>query len=167
MTEKTEPQTSRNEGPFYEDFEVGKTISHELGRTITDNDNIWFSLLTCNSNQIHFNKDYAEKFFSKPPFEGRLVVNSALIFSIVLGLSVKDTSKNGIMLGMTDWEVVHPTFAGDTVYAESEVVAKRESGSHSTMGLVTVITRGFNQNNKTIMKFKRTFMVRKFGKEWS
>lgn len=155
------------EGPFYEDFESGRKISHEGGRTITDNDNIWFSLLTCNTNQIHVNKDYAEKFFSKPPFDGRLVVNSALVFSIVLGLSVKDTSKNAVMLGMTDWEVVHPTFAGDTIYAESEIVSKRESKSHPAMGIVTVNTRGFNQNDITIMRFKRTFMVRKSGKEWS
>ena len=167
LIEKNKIQSFGNEGPFYENFEVGQKISHECGRTITDNDNIWFSLLTCNSNQIHFNKDYTEKFFSKSPFNGRLVVNSALIFSVVLGLSAKDTSKNGIMLGMTDWEVIHPSFAGDTIYAESEVVAKRESESHPTMGLVTVNTRGFNQTNTTIMRFKRTFMIRKSGKEWS
>lgn len=159
--------SSKPSGPYYEDFVVGQKMSHEGGRTITDTDNIWFSLLTCNENQIHFNKDYTEKFYSGPPFSGRLVVNSLLVFSIVLGLSAKDTSKNGIMLGMTEWQVSHPTFSGDTIYSESEVLDKRESASHPTMGLVTVSTRGFNQTNKTILTFKRTFMVRKSGKNWT
>jgi itaconyl-CoA hydratase len=154
-------------GPFYEDFEVGRKLAHEGGRTITDSDNIWFSLLTCNANEIHFNKDYAEKYFSRPPFNGRLVVNSALVFAIVLGLSAKDTSRNGIMLGMSEWRVSNPTFAGDTIYSESEVVDKRESKSHPTMGLVTITTRGFNQTGETVLTYSRTFMVRKAGREWT
>ncbi|MHB8566393.1 MAG: MaoC family dehydratase [Nitrososphaerales archaeon] len=158
--------TSHESGPYFEDFVIGEKIAHEDGRTITDTDNIWFSLLTCNSNQVHFNKDYAEKNFANQPFNGRLLVNSALVFSIVLGLSAKDTSKNGFMLGMTDWQVKNPTFAGDTIYAESEIVSKRESESHKTMGLVSVSTRGFNQRNVTVLTFKRTFMVPKSGKTW-
>jgi len=75
----------QNKGPFFEDFKVGQTIKHPRGRTITDVDNIWFTLLTCNTNQIHFNKMYTKAYFSKPPFNGRLVVNSILVFAVVLG----------------------------------------------------------------------------------
>ena len=145
---------------------MGQILRHPSGRTITDTDNIWFTLLTCNTNQIHFNKEYAAKNFANPPFNGRLVVNSLLTFSLVLGLSVDDTSKNGIMLGMTDWKAVNPVFAGDTIYSESEVVDKRESKRHPNMGLVTIKTRGFKQDGAPVIEFKRTFMVRKSQKEW-
>jgi itaconyl-CoA hydratase len=154
------------EGPFYEDFEVGRVLHHSDGRTITDTDNIWFSLLTCNSNQIHYNAEYVKANFSDPPFSGRLVVNSLFVLSLVFGLSVRDTSKNGIMLGMTNWKVSHPTFAGDTVRANSEVLAKRESKSHPSMGIVTVKTTGLNQDSSPIMEFERTFMVRKKNETW-
>jgi len=154
-------------GPYFEDFVVGQKISHPQGRTITDADNIWFTLLTNNTNQIHFNKDYAEKFFSRPPFDGKLVVNFTFVFAVVLGVSVSETSKNGIMLGLDNLTVTNPTFAGDTLYAETEVIAKRESKSHDTMGLVTVLTRGLNQNHKKVLEFERTFMILKRGKTWS
>jgi len=154
------------EGPFYEDFKVGDVLNHSVGRTITDTDNIWFTLITCNTNQIHFNKEFTEKNFSNPPFDGRLVVNSLLVLSIVLGLSVSDTSRNGIMLGMTDWKVTRPTFAGDTIHAKSEVTAKRESNSHPSMGIVTVRTTGFKQNDTPVMEFERSFMVMKSDQKW-
>lgn len=155
-----------NEGPFYEDFAVGQVLNHSDGRTITDADNIWFTLLTCNSNQIHYNQEYVKENFSDPPFNGRLVVNSLFVLSTLFGLSVRDTSRNGIMLGMMNWKVSHPTFAGDTVRAKTEVLAKRESKSHSSMGIVTVKTIGFNQDDAPIMEFERTFMVRKRSQEW-
>lgn len=155
-----------NNGPYFEDFAAGQKIQHRDGRTITDTDNIWFSLLTCNANEVHFNIDYTKKYFANPPFNGRLLVNSALVFAIVLGLSAKDTSKNGMMLGMTDWKVENPTFAGDTIYAETEVVSKRESNSHKTMGIVTIYSRGYNQDKVTVLSFRRTFMVRKSGEAW-
>ncbi len=157
---------STEEGPYYEDFSVGKMLQHYGGRTITDTDNIWFSLLTCNSNQIHTNQEYVKQNFSDPPFGGRLVVNSLLILSIVLGLSTQDTSKNGIMLGMADWKVVQPTFAGDTITSRSEVMAARESKSHPSMGIVTVKTRGYKQNESLVMEFERSFMVRKSHQKW-
>lgn len=158
--------TSNEQGPFYEDFRVGALLRHTGGRTIMDADNIWFTLLTCNTNQIHYNKEYAEKYFSNPPFEGRLLVNSMFLLSTILGLSVNDTSKNGIMLGMKEWKVMEPTFAGDTITAESEVIAKRDSKSHPSMGIVTVRTRGFKQGTIQIMEFERSFMVRKSKHEW-
>ncbi len=154
------------EGPYYEDFQVGKTLNHSGGRTMTDTDNIWFTLLTCNTNQIHYNQEYVKENFSAPPFNGRLVVNSLFVLSIVFGLSVQDTSKNGIMLGMTDWKVVQPAFAGDTITSRSEVIATRESKSHPSMGIVTVRTRGFKQDKSLVMEFERSFMVRKSSQTW-
>jgi itaconyl-CoA hydratase len=156
----------KNDGPFYEDFKVGEVLNHYGGRTITDADNIWFSLLTCNTNQIHINQQYVSENFSDPPFGGRLVVNSLFILSVVLGLSVADTSKNGIMLGMTNWKVLHPMFSGDTIHSRSEVIEKRESKSHPSMGIVSVKTSGYNQEDALIMEFERAFMVRKRDQKW-
>ncbi|MDG6907759.1 MAG: MaoC family dehydratase [Nitrososphaerota archaeon] len=156
----------KEDGPFYEDFTEGAKLQHCGGRTTTDADNIWFSLLTCNTNPIHINKEYAEANFSEPPFDGRLVVNSFLVLSTVIGLSVNETSKNGIMLGMSNLTVTNPTFAGDTISAESEVIGKRESNSHPSMGLVTVRTKGFKQGSVEVMKFERTFMVRRRHAKW-
>jgi itaconyl-CoA hydratase len=155
-----------SQGPFYEDFEVGQRIEHENGRTITETDNIWFTLLTCNTNQIHYNQEYTKKHYSEPPFNGRLVVNSFLVLSIVIGLSVTDTSKNGVMLGMTDCKVLNPTFCGDTISAATEIVDKRMSESHQNMGIITVLTKGYNQEKEPVIEFTRTFMVRKIGKDW-
>ncbi len=154
------------EGPFFEDLKVGQKIFHSDGRTITDTDNIWFSLLTCNNNPIHVNQAYAEKNFANPPFNGRLVVNSLLVLSVVLGLSVKDTSRNGIMLEIQSCKILKPTFAGDTLYSKSEVVEKRESKSHPNMGIISVKTIGFNQNKVQVLEFHRTFMLRKNGMKW-
>lgn len=162
----SEKKSAEDDGPFYEDFNVGDVLMHSGGRTITDTDNIWFTLLTCNTNQIHLNKEYVEEFFSGPPFDGRLVVNSFFVLAVVLGLSVADTSRNGIMLGMTDWKVTRPIFAGDTIHARSDIIAKRESKSHPSMGIVTVKTRGFKQKNTIIMEFERSFMVRKQNQKW-
>ncbi len=159
-------ELGRDDGPSYEDFSIGEMLNHSGGRTITETDSIWFTLLTCNTNQIHLNKEYSEENFSNPPFDGRLVVNSLLVLSIVLGLSVSDTSKNGIMLGMTNWKVTRPTFAGDTIHAKSEITGKRESKSHPSMGIVTVKTRGFKQDGMPIMEFERSFMVRKRNQKW-
>ena len=157
----------KRSGPFYEDFKVGIVIRHPGGRTITDTDNIWFTLITCNTNQIHYNEEYTKRYFSNPPFDGRLVVNSFLVLSIMTGLSTESTSANGIMLGMKDWKVHNPTFAGDTITAESEVISKRESKSHPSMGIVTVKTRAHNQKGTIIMECERSFMTRKYSNaEW-
>ncbi len=94
---------------------------------------------------MHINQEYTKENFANPPFNGRLVVNSFFVLSTVIGLSVNETSKNGIMLGLNNLKVTNPTFAGDTIYAESEIVGKRESESHSSMGIVTVRTKRFKQ----------------------
>jgi len=159
---------SRNVGPsrwretfgrYYEDFEVGDVYEHRPGRTITETDNTWFTLLTMNNHPLHFDADYA----AKTEF-GRPLVNSCLTLSIVVGMSVSDVSYKAIgNLGWSDVKLTSPVFAGDTLYAESEVIAKRESKSRPTQGIVTVRTRGTTQADKVCITFERTILVPKRG----
>jgi len=143
------------EGRFFEDFVVGDMYRHAHGRTITETDNTWFSLLTNNTHDIHFNADYA----SRTEF-GRPLVVSTLTLAIVTGLSVPDVSQNAVAnLGWNDVKLTAPVFAGDTIYAESEVLEVRASRSRPGQGLVRVRTRGFNQRDETIMTFERTVLV--------
>ncbi|GBC68526.1 Beta-methylmalyl-CoA dehydratase [archaeon HR01] len=142
------------EGRYYEDFEPGDIYIHPYGRTLTEVDNIWFSLLTMNSNEIHFNSDYsAETQWGKP------LINSGLTLAIVLGMSVMDVSQNAINLGWEEIKLPNPVFAGDTIYAQTEVLEKRESKSRPEMGIVKVRTVGYNQNNQPVIELKRTIMV--------
>lgn len=144
-------------GRYYEDFEVGDVYRHPLGRTISEADNSWFTLLTMNTNQNHFNAHYA----ARSTF-GRLLVNSGLSVAMVLGMSVTDTSQNAVVnLGWTDIKLTHPVFVGDTLYAESRVLEKRESKSRPYSGIVAVQTRGLNQDGDVVMTFRRSFMVYK------
>lgn len=142
------------EGRFFEDFTVGDIYRARLGRTITDADNIWFSLLTNNTNQIHFNTEYARR----AGFDGPLV-NSVLTLAIVVGLGTADISDNGIALGWEDIRLPHPVYAGDTIYSESEVVDTRESRSQPQRGIVKVHTRGINQDGRVVIEYTRTVMV--------
>ena len=148
------------EGRFYEDFEVGDLYRHSPGRTIIEADNVWFTLLTMNTHPLHFNNDYS----SKTEF-GRCLVNSALTLSVVTGMSVRDVSQNAFAnLGWEEVRLPNPLFVGDTLYAESEVLSKRESKSNPNVGIITVKTRGYKQDSATVIEFKRTVMVYKKGK---
>jgi acyl dehydratase len=143
------------EGRFLEDFHVGDVYRHSSGRTITDADNIWFTLLTSNGHQIHVNADYA----SKTEF-GQMLVVSTLTLAIVTGLSVDDVSRNAVAnLGWDKVRMTAPVFAGDTLYAESEVLEVRESRSRPGQGVVRVRTRGFNQRDETVIEYERTVLV--------
>jgi acyl dehydratase len=143
------------EGRFLEDFRVGDRYRHSHGRTISEADNTWFTLLTNNSHDIHYNADYA----SRTEF-GRPLVVSTLTLAIVTGLSVEDVSRNAVAnLGWEDVRLTAPVFAGDTLYAESEVTEVRESRSRPGQGVVRVHTRGFNQDGVTVMEFDRTVLV--------
>ncbi|MFI6485464.1 MaoC family dehydratase [Nonomuraea sp. NPDC050663] len=125
-------------GRYYEDFQVGDVYQHPLGRTISEADNTWFTLLTMNTNQNHFNAHFAEK----APV-GKIIVNSGLTVAIILGLSVIDVSQTALMnLGWDNIRLTHPVFIGDTLYAESLVTEKRESQSRPYAGIVTCRTRG-------------------------
>ncbi len=144
-------------GRFFEDVDIGDVYRSRLGRTITQADNTWFTLLTMNTNQIHFNEPYAER----TQFE-RTLIASSLTLAIVLGLSVADTSENAAAnLGWTDIVLPKPVFAGDTIWAESEVLEKRESRSRPSVGIVAVRTRGINQHREVVLEFKRSFMLYK------
>lgn len=151
---------------FYEDIKVGDTYKSEMGRTITDVDNIWFTLLTNNTNQIHFNKDYTEMKYAGAPFNGRLVVNGMFTIAVVVGLAVEYTSKNGFMLGIDNVKYKHPVFAGDTLYAKVEVVEKRESNSKKGFGIIKIKTIGINQKSEEVIEMIRTFMIPKSGNNW-
>ncbi len=143
------------EGRFLEDFVVGDVYRHAHGRTITQTDNTWFTLLTNNSHDIHFNADYA----SRTEF-GRLLVVSTLTLAVVTGLSVSDVSRNAVAnLGWDDVKLTAPVFIGDTLYAESEVLEVRPSRSRPGQGLVRVRTRGYNQHGVTVMTFERSVLV--------
>jgi acyl dehydratase len=142
-------------GRFLEDFVVGDVYRHAHGRTITQTDNTWFTLLTNNNHDIHFNADYA----SRTEF-GRLLVVSTLTLAVVTGLSVSDVSRNAVAnLGWDDVKLTAPVFIGDTLYAESEVLEVRPSRSRPGQGLVRVRTRGYNQHGETIMTFERSVLV--------
>jgi len=147
------------EGRYYEDFKVGDCYRHPLGRTITETDNIWFTLLTMNPNQLHFNREYG----ARTEF-GQCLVDSALTLAIVTGLSVTDISQNAVAnLGWDEVRLHNPVFAGDTIYAESEVLTKRESKTKPYAGILEVKTRGINQRGKVVVTFRRTIMVYKQG----
>ncbi|WP_067823008.1 MaoC family dehydratase [Actinomadura kijaniata] len=144
-------------GRHYEDFQVGDVYQHPFGRTVTEADNTWFTLLTLNTNQNHFNADFA----ARAPY-GRVIVNSGLTVALVLGLSVIDMSQTALLnLGWTDIRLTHPVFVGDTVYAESLVTATRESRSRPYAGIVTCRTRGLNQDGDEVVSWERTVMVYK------
>ena len=146
------------EGRFFEDFEVGDVYRSRLGRTVTEADNTWFTLLTNNTNQIHFNTEYA-----KSTEFGQCLVNSALTLAIVAGLSVADVSENGFALGWDQITLPNPLFAGDTLYSESEVVEARESRSKPDRGIVKVHTRGIKQDGKVVIDYTRSITVWKRG----
>lgn len=143
------------EGRFLEDFVVGDVYEHAHGRTITETDNTWFSLLTNNPHDIHSNADYASRTeFGKP------LVVSTLTLAIVTGLSVPDVSQNAVAnLGWDDVKLTAPVFAGDTLYASSEVLQVRPSKSRPGQGLVRVRTTGRNQRDETVITYERTVLV--------
>jgi len=146
-------------GRYFEEFEVGHIYEHRPGKTITETDNQWFTLLTLNTHPVHFDHAYSAKTeFGKP------LVNSCLTLSLVAGMSVSDTSQKAVAnLGWTDIKMPAPVFVGDTLYAESEVLAKRESKSRPTQGIVTVRTTGKKDDGTVVMTYERSFLVFRKG----
>jgi acyl dehydratase len=145
-------------GRSFEDFAIGDLYRHPLGRTVTQADNVWFTLLTVNNNPIHFDAHYA----AKTEF-GRPLVDSTFTLALVTGLSVADLSMNAVNLGWEEVRLPNPVFEGDTIYAESEVLEKRESKSRPHMGIVKVRTTGFNQEGTVVLECRRTILVYKRG----
>jgi itaconyl-CoA hydratase len=146
-------------GRYYETFEVGDVYRHRLGRTVTETDNTLFTMLTLNTNPIHFDENLA----AKTPF-GKILVNSCFTLSLAVGLSVSDLSEHVMAnLQWNDVKLPTPVFVGDTIYASSEILGKRESGSRKDVGIVTARTTGVNQHGQTVISYERTFMVYKEG----
>jgi acyl dehydratase len=151
------PEVAGWVGRFFEDFTVGDIYQHPLGRTVTDGDNILFTTLTMNTNPIHFDANISAKTEFK-----QILVNSCFTLSLAVGLSVTDLSQNVIAnLAWTDVNLPNPVFVGDTIYARSEIIDKRESKSRPHAGLVSARTEAYNQRGEVVVSYKRTFMVYK------
>ncbi len=146
-------------GRYLEDFRVGDVYEHRPGRTISEADNTWFTLLTMNQHPLHFDAEYA----AKSEF-GRLVVNSTFTLALVAGMSVSDVSQKTVAnLGWDKIRLSAPVFVGDTVYAESEVLAVRDSKSRPTQGVVSVKTTGKKADGTVFMTYERTMLIPKRG----
>jgi acyl dehydratase len=146
---------AHRQGRFYEDFTAGDVYRHPLGRTISEADNTWFTLLTMNTHQAHFNAHYAEG----TPYR-KILVNSGFTIALALGQTVSDISQNAVAnLEMTDVRLLHPVFVGDTLYAESICTAVRPSRSRPSVGIVTTHTRALNQDGEVCLSFTRSVMV--------
>lgn len=142
-------------GRYLEDFNVGDVYEHRPGRSITESDNTWFTLLTMNQHPLHFDKAYGEK----TEF-GQVLVNSCLTISVVTGMSVSDISQKTIAnLGWDKVRLTGPVFIGDTLYAESTVLSIRESKSRPNQGIVTVETVGKKQDGSQVISFERAMLI--------
>jgi itaconyl-CoA hydratase len=140
---------------YFEDFTAGQVFKHWPGRTITDFDNTWFTLMTMNTNPLHFDAAYAAT-----TQHGRPLVNGLLVMATVVGMSVKDVSENAI--ANLEYESVRhsgPTFAGDTLYSETTVLETIASKSKGDRGVIYVETRGLNQRGEEIMILRRKILV--------
>ena len=148
-------------GRYFDEFQVGQSFKHWPGRTISEADDTWFSLLTMNQHPVHIDAHYAAG-----TQHGQRLVVGPLVFSIVVGMSVADLSGRAIAnLDYSEVKHVGPVFHGDTIYAESRVADLRESKSKPDRGLVSVESRGFNQRGETVLTLKRTFLVPKRPRE--
>lgn len=141
----------------YEDFSVGDVYRSAVGRTVTETDNLLFTMLAMNTNELHFNEEAA-----RATEWGKPLVNSTFTLALVLGLSVADTTQaGGINLGWTEIRLPKPVFVGDTIWSETEVESVRESGSRPSYGIVSVRTRGQNQRDEVVCEFERSFLIPK------
>lgn len=148
-----------NMGNYFDDFVVGEEIEHSLSKTIFESDNNLFCLLTMNHHPVHTNVDYAQK-----EQHGKILVAGTLVFSIVVGMSVPDIS--GKAIANLDYEAVQhlaPVFIGDTLYAKTKILNKKESKSKPDRGIVYVETVGYNQDNVPVISFRRHAQIKKEG----
>lgn len=142
-------------GRYYEEFQVGHKYEHRPGRTITETDNQWFTLLTMNTHPLHFDAEYA-----KASEFGQPLVNSTFTVAVIVGMTVTDVSQKAIAnLGWDQISLTAPVFVGDTLYAESEVLAKRESKSRQNAGIVTVRTWGKKSDGTIVTEFDRKMLI--------
>jgi itaconyl-CoA hydratase len=138
----------------YGELEVGAVYRSRHGRTVLEADNVWFTLLTMNTNPIHFDAEYAATTEWERP-----LVDSTFTLALVTGLTVPDVSERGVNLGWDEVRLLKPVFTGDTIRAETEVLSKRESQSRPESGIVRVRTRGLNQRDEVVISFERSIML--------
>jgi itaconyl-CoA hydratase len=145
-------------GKYFEDLEIGAVFKHSLGRTVTEMDNVLFSSLTLNTQPLHINEDFA----SKTQF-GKRIVNGIFTMGLVVGLSVSELTEGTIIANLGYDKVQHPNpvFHGDTVYAETEVLEKRDSRSNPAVGIVRLKQTGRNQNGVVVVELERMVMFLK------
>lgn len=145
-------------GKYFEDLEIGMTFKHDLGRTLTDFDNILFSTLTLNTQPLHINADFA----AKTEF-GRPIINGLLTLALAVGITVNDLTAGTIVanLGYETIKHPHPMFAGDTLYAETEILDKRESKSRPNAGIVSMKHLGRNQDGVICVEVTRSALFLK------
>jgi acyl dehydratase len=145
-------------GKYFEYLEIDAVFEHEIRRTVTESDNVWFCAATCNPAQIHIDHEYCKGTeFGKP------LVNSVFTLGLMLGLTIQDTTFGTTVanLGMTDVKFPKPVFAGDTLRAVTTVVAKRESKSRPGQGIVTFRHQGFNQRGEEVATCLRQALMLK------
>ena len=145
-------------GKYYEDLQVGQRFRHANGRTITEMDNVLFCSLTMNTQPLHINEDFAAR-----SHHGRRIVNGILTLGLVVGLSVGDLTEGTILANLGYERVAHPqpVFHGDTIYAETEVLEKRESRSHPQAGVVRLRQTGRNQDGTVVLELERAVLFLK------
>jgi acyl dehydratase len=145
-------------GKFYDYLHVGMTIEHSLGRTITETDNILFNAMTMNTQPLHLNEDFSQK----TQF-GKRIVNGILTFAVVIGITVNDLTAGTIVANLGYEKVEHPkpVFHGDTIYAETKILDKRESRSKPDRGIVKLQHTGRNQIGEVVCTVERSVMFLK------
>lgn len=144
-------------GLYFEEFEVGAEIKHNLSKTIFECDNNFFSLMTMNHHPVHTNIDYASK-----NQHGKILVVGTLVFSLAVGITVPDISGKAIAnLGYEDIKHLYPVFINDTIYVRTKVLSKRESKSKNDRGIVYVESIAYNQNGVDVLSFRRNVLIKK------
>ena len=134
---------------------MGDVYRSSIGRTVTETDNLLFTALAMNTNELHFNEEAA-----KATEFGHVLVNSTFTLSLTLGLSVRDTTEaGGINLGWKEIRLPKPVFIGDTIRSETEVLSTRVSESRPAYGIVEVSTRGVNQRDEVVCVYERSFLI--------
>lgn len=149
-------------GRYFEDLEVGQTVAHRVGRTISEADNMLFCAITMNSQPLHINEDFA----ARTEF-GQRIVNGILTMGLVVGLTVADLTEGTIVANLGYERVQHPkpVFHGDTIYVETEVLEKRESQSKPDRGIVRLKHRGKNQRGEVVCEVERSVLFLKRPEE--
>lgn len=144
-------------GSYFDDFIIGETIEHSLSKTIFESDNNFFSLMTMNHHPVHTNTNYAKKNQHR-----KILVVGTLVFSLAVGITVPDISGKAIAnLGYENINHLGAVFVGDTIYASTKILDKRESKTKEDRGIISVKTTVFNQNNTNVLEFTRKVLIKK------